>query len=287
MTLLTRCLAVLTCAALAACSSSSAPDAAPASPSPSPSAVAPGPSPSLSAQGPGGTHLALGDSVAAGVGADDPATSGYVPVLARRLAGRPACAAEPAACRLGVADLAVPGATTSSVLREQLPRALELLGSGSDVRLVTVTVGGNDVFVPVVRACARSVQDPECPRAVRASLALVDEGLDELLGRLAAAAAGTPVAVMTYYDPLPACRLAPLSPLAQQVLEGTAGEQGLNDVLRARAAEHGAVVVETGERLTPPDDFVGGLDCLHPSTSGHAEIAQAFLDAVGGRVSGP
>jgi lysophospholipase L1-like esterase len=31
-----------------------------------------------------------------------------------------------------------------------------------------------------------------------------------------------------------------------------------------------------------PDDFVGGLDCLHPSTSGHARIAEAFADAVAG-----
>ena len=114
----------------------------------------------------------------------------------------------------------------------------------------------------------------------------VGQALDELLGDLREAAGPTtPVAVMTYYDPLPACRLASLAPLAEQVLEGDGTSPGLNDVLRARAAEHGAVVVETGGRLTPPGDFVGGLDCLHPSSSGHARIAEAFRDAVGPRVT--
>ena len=289
VTLLLRCLAVLTCAALAACSST-APGAASSrrstgSPSAAPSSAAP-PSVLPPDAGPG-TYLALGDSVAAGVGADVPRTEGYVPVLARLLERRPPCGGPPDACRLRVVDLSVPGATTASLLRGQLPRALELLRNDSGVRLVTVTVGGNDVFLPVVQACGRSVQDPGCPRAVRASLAQVDAGVDELLRRLTDAAGSTPVAVMAYYDPLPACRLAALSPLAQQVLEGTGGEQGLNDILRERAAQHGAVVVETAQRLTPPRDFVGGLDCLHPSTSGHARIAQAFLDAVGGRVAGP
>jgi len=218
------------------------------------------------------TYLALGDSVAAGVGATSPETEGYVPVLARLLSDR---------IPLSARDLAVPGATTATLLREQLPVALGVLAGDSAVRLVTVTVGGNDVFVPVVQACGRSVEDPACPQAVRASVEQVDAGVDELLRRLAQAAGPrTTIAVMAYYDPLPACRLAPLAPLAEQVLEGTGQQQGLNDVLRTRAVQHGGVVVETAGRLTPPGDFVGGLDCLHPSSSGHARIASAFFDAV-------
>ncbi len=282
VTLLLRCLSVLTCVALAGCSSAAS-DAAPdRSPSSAPSSAA-APPPTAPVAG-GGTSLALGDSVAAGVGADAPRTDGYVPVLARLLERQPACSGASVVCRLRVVDLAVPGATTATLLREQLPRALDLLAEGSDVRLVTVTVGGNDVFLPVVQACTRSVQDPACPRAVRASLAQVDAGVDELLRRLTDAAGDAPVAVMAYYNPLPACHLAALAPLAEQVLEGTGDQQGLNDVLRERAEEHGAVLVETADRLSPPDDFVGGQDCLHPSTSGHARIAQAFLDAVGARV---
>ena len=114
-------------------------------------------------------------------------------------------------------------------------------------------------------------------------LPCVDAGVDRVLAELTGAVgAEATVAVMSYYDPLAACRLAPLQPVAVRVLEGTADQAGLNDVLRARAAEHGAVLVETRDLLRAPEDFVGGLDCLHPSTSGHARIAAAFAAAVSG-----
>ena len=233
------------------------------------------------------TYLALGDSVAAGVGAVAPETNGYVPVLAGLLGDRLGCDGTRApGCPVRLRNLSVAGATTSTLLRDQLPRALALVESEADVRLVTVTIGGNDVFLPVIRSCSRSVEDPACAQAVRDSLRRVEAGVDELLGTLSSAVGpGTTVAVMTYYDPLPSCRLAELQPLAEQVLEGTGTEPGLNDVLRVGAADHGALVVETADRLLPPGDFVGGLDCLHPSTSGHARIAQAFADTVDRQVA--
>ncbi len=267
---------------LAGCSSPDDRPAArpPVTPSVTPSATAPTSAPPT--PGSRTTYLALGDSVAAGTGADDPVRSGYVPVLAGLLSDRLGCddGARPG-CPVSVRNLAVPGATTETLLRDQLPTALQVLRQDGGVSTVTVTVGGNDVFVPILRACASSPQAPTCTAAVRAAIGEVDRGVDRLLTELSGAAGtGTTVAVMTYYDPLAACRLAPLQPLAAQVLEGTGTEDGLNDVLRARTAEHGAVVVETEPRLTSPQDFVGGLDCLHPSTSGHARIAEAFAEAL-------
>jgi lysophospholipase L1-like esterase len=264
---------------LAGCSSSSG-DQGTARPSAAPSAT---PSPSASPTAvTDPTYLALGDSVAAGIGAEDPARGGYVPVLADLLSHRLRCGEGQApGCPVQVRNLAVPGATTATLLRDQLPVALDVLGQDGGVRTVTVTIGGNDVFVPILRACAQSPQAPSCAEAVRAAISEVDGGVDRLLADLTGAAGPTTtVAVMTYYDPLAACRLAQLQPLAEQVLEGTAGEDGLNDVLRARAAEHGAVLVETRDLLRTPEDFVGGLDCLHPSASGHARIAEAFADVL-------
>lgn len=285
MDVLPRLAALTTALALAGCSSSAAqPSARPsATPSSTPSST-----PSATASPPAVTDptlLALGDSVAAGVGADDPARRGYVPVLAGLLSDRLGCDAGAAAarCPVGVQNLSVAGATTATLLRDQLPAALHALQAGGDVRVVTVTVGGNDVFGPILQVCSREPETPECAEAVRAAIAGVGAGVDRLLAGLTdAAGPETTVAVMTYYDSLPACRLAPLQPLAERVLEGTGAQDGLNDVLRARAAKHGAVVVETGARLVAPEDFVGGLDCLHPSTSGHARIAEAFADAVAG-----
>ncbi len=279
MTVLPRLAALGAALLLAGCSASG--DDPGAAPTATPSASA------TPTAGAAASYLALGDSVAAGTGADDPARTGYVPVLAGLLADRRGCDGGAApGCPVQVRNLSVPGATTDTLLRDQLPPALEALRGGG-VSTVTVTVGGNDVFVPVLRACAQTPEAPSCADAVRGAVGAVDQGVDRLLAELSAAGgADTTVAVMTYYDPLAACRLAPLQPLAEQVLEGRADQDGLNDVLRARAAEHGAVVVETAGRLAAPDDFVGGFDCLHPSTSGHAAIAEAFADAIADAVAG-
>ena len=241
----------------------------------SPSAPPPAPTPS--------TYLALGDSVAAGVGAAAPATGGYVPLLAALLSKQLGCADGLApGCPLSARNLAQSGATTASLLRSQMPQALEVLRTAPDVRLVTLTIGGNDVVEAAVRACAPDPAAPACGSAVTASLGRADQGIDEVLRTLAAAAGpDTTIAVMAYYNPSFACQLASLQPLADRVLEGAGQQPGLNDVLRARAAEHSALVVETRGRLTRRGDFVGGNDCLHPSGAGHGRIAEAFGEVVG------
>jgi lysophospholipase L1-like esterase len=229
------------------------------------------------------TYLALGDSVAAGVGAAAPATGGYVPLLAGLLSERLGCDARPApGCPLSVRNLAQSGATTATLLRGQMPQALELLRTTPDVRLVTLTIGGNDVVETAIGVCAPDPRAQACSDAVAASVRRADQGIDEALRTLTAAAGpDTTVAVMTYYNPTFACQLASLQPLAERVLEGAGQQPGLNDILRARAADHSALIVETRERLTARADFVGGNDCLHPSGAGHARIAEAFVEVVG------
>lgn len=263
---------------LAACTSGSTGDPAAAPPRPGARD-----SPAVSAS----TYVALGDSVAAGVGADEPTTGGYVPVLAGLLRERSGCGADD--CLL-VARLAAGGATTATVRQQQLPALRALLRRSPappPVRLVTLTVGGNDVFGPVLRSCALAATSPACATTAGAAVTAAGRGLDAVLDALDAAVPGATVAVMAYYDPLPACRLALLSPLAVRVLEGDGSRDGLNDVLRASAAAHDAVVVETRGLLTDRADLVGGDDCLHPSGQGHREIADAFDAAVGARVTAP
>lgn len=270
----------------AGCTSTPSPsaDVSPPAAQPAPSAsTSVQPSPAPPAAPAPSTYLALGDSVAAGVGAAAPATGGYVPLLAGLLSERLGCAEGAApGCPLSVRNLAQSGATTATLLRGQMPQALEVLRTAPDVRLVTLTIGGNDVVEAAVRGCAPDPAAPACGSAVAAALGRADAGIDEVLRTLATAAGpDTTVAVMAYYSSSFACQLASLQPLAERVLEGAGSQPGLNDILRERAADHSALVVETRERLSTRGDFVGGSDCLHPSGAGHARIAEAFLEVVG------
>ncbi|MGJ7441620.1 SGNH/GDSL hydrolase family protein [Aquipuribacter sp. MA13-6] len=93
------------------------------------------------AQQPGDVvHLALGDSLSQGIGSSSPATS-FVSVLAGDLAER-------TGERVRVVNLSVTGATTAELVRDQLPRFVELLAEleadGVPVGLVTVCIGAND-----------------------------------------------------------------------------------------------------------------------------------------------
>jgi lysophospholipase L1-like esterase len=241
------------------------------------SAAAPAPQPAA--------YLALGDSVAVGVGATNP-DNGYVALLHDTLeAARPCADTGALGCRIDLDNIAVSGATTTTLISGQLPGAVALLTDRrqtatplDDVRLVTLDIGGNDVFTPVITACAGGVS-ATCTATIAAELGQVADHYDTILSALRAAAGpDTTIAVMTYYNPLPGCPLAALSPLADLVLEGGGPvPAGLNDIIRASAARYGAVVAETGS-LIGASDLVG--DCLHPDDSGHAKIAGAFADAI-------
>ncbi len=233
------------------------------------------------------TYLALGDSVAAGVGATRPEV-GYVSRVADALRSARRCGDDQASsCLREAINLSVSGATTTTLIERQLPAAAALLqernGNGSaedDVRLVTLTIGGNDLFQPVIAAC----QDPTaplCASTVAARLQQVATNSAVILGRLRAAAGkDTTLAVTTYYNGLtaPGCPAAALSGLAQVVLEGGPGvPAGLNDILRQAARASGAVVVETAAVVQPAEIRP---DCLHPTDQGHADIAGAVTDRV-------
>jgi lysophospholipase L1-like esterase len=234
-------------------------------------------------------YLALGDSVAAGVGASDPAVTGYVPVLYDLLRDEPSCEllGRPGCRSLALDNLAVGGATSTTLLTGQLPVAEDELRAHNgdrnprnDVLVVTIDIGGNDVF-SVVSSCTAG-PTPRCLALVQARLASFDENFSQILSRLRAGAGpDTVIVAMTYYNPLGSCFRAALAPLADVVLEGGPGLEGLNDRIRRISAGNGVLVADT-YGLLGPGDLVGGTDCLHPNDAGHQKIAEAFAAALAG-----
>lgn len=240
------------------------------------------------------TYLALGDSVAAGVGASRPGL-GYVPLVADALRSARGCGDDQTlGCLRELVDLSVSGATTTTLIADQLPAATSLLQARNsnatptdDVRLITLTIGVNDLFRPVLAAC-QDPTAPACSTTVATQLQQVATNLGVVLGRLRAAAGrDTTIAVTAYYNGLaaPGCPAAALRGLAQVVLEGGPGvPAGINDIIRQTAAASGAVVVETAAVVAPAEVRP---DCLHPTDQGHADIAAAVTAAVLPTVVGP
>jgi len=254
-------------------------------------AIAPIGAAALTADPPAGAstplYLALGDSLAVGVGASNPSSTGYVPLLLDYLRGALSCdRGQSQLCpELQLLNLGQAGGTTTSLLQSQLPAALEALAARNgddnprnDVEVITVDIGGNDAAV-LNEICAGGIT-PQCVQGVQTTFGTIAQNLTTALAQLRTAAGpDTRIIVMTYFNSLIACDLAALAPLVDVLLEGGSGlNGGLNDLIRGTASVVGASVAET-YGLLGPGDLVGGSDCRHPVDSGYRIIADAFTAA--------
>lgn len=236
----------------------------------------------------GPVHLALGDSQAFGVGTPRPDRLGYVAVLNRWLTAVDCRDGNQSACpHLELEDLTVPGATTTSLITDQLPAAIQLIGqrnndlrADNDVIYITITIGGNDIFNAFQAKCLSGVTD-ECVLAITDAFETAGANLAQILGTLRVVAGpDTRIVISTYDNPLGACVLAPFETFGDLVLEGGPGFSiGFNDLIRLIAAATGAEVADMYGLLTV-DDWVGGQDCLHPDISGYHKMAGVLLDVL-------
>ena len=222
----------------------------------------------------GGTTavLALGDSLAAGVGASDPERTGYPALIRDRVAVLTGLEVE-------LINLAAPGETTDSLIAAgQLEAAVAVLASRDDVGLVTINIGGNDAF-GLVSVCAGGLT-PECGEATVLTFEAVGANLAETILRLRAAAVpGTPIVVGTYANALrnSGCEFNAAAGLADVLLDGSTAAGvavGLNDVIRGVALATGVAVADAFFALRDPDLFLA--DCLHYNDAGYAAYAARF-----------
>lgn len=183
-------------------------------------------------------YVALGDSISIDRYAGGPGRGG-ASLLARNRdddfpewSGRDLATTRP---ELGFALLATDGGTTSSLLDGQLPR---LEAGDVTPRIVTLTVGGNDVLAAY----------GDTPAALE-TVGVVRERVGRALDRVnALVGPGDPVVVGTVYDPSDGTAEAwrvglPAWPDVVQVLAE------LNAALRGVAGEHGAVVADIHGRF--------------------------------------
>ncbi len=236
--------------------------------------------------GPRELYVALGDSISIDLYAGGPGRGG-ASLLARNRdddfpdwRGRDLAATRP---ELGFALLATDGGTTGSLLDHQLPR---LEGSGALPRVVTLTVGGNDVL----GAYGDTRRALEIVGLVRGR---VERALDRL-GALVRP--GDPIIVGTVYDPSDGTAeawrvgLPPWDDVVDVLAE-------LNAALRAVAAARGAVVADIhgaflGHGLRagdpaqaaarPEDRALWYCNIIEPNAWGADAVRAAFWAALAG-----
>ena len=220
----------------------------------------------------GGVYVALGDSIAAGYGASDADTTSYVALVAAALRER-------FGPDLEMLSLAAGGHTTQDLINTQLAPALEALRQG-DVRLVTVTISGNDLSSlqtwPDAAACIQDVTKPPCP--VPEILAGTEERLSTILSRLREAGPDTALVIQVYQNFY--------SGTGHQYAQAAEQAFGLiNDLILRVAERYGILVADPGAAFAGRGgELTHILDPTpdsHPNDAGHQAIAEAFLDVLG------
>lgn len=225
----------------AACSGSSAPSATIHRPTATPSTVA---KPAVS-------YVALGASDAVGVGADDPNTQGYVPIIISRLPKGSA------ALNLGIS-----GILLHDALKQELPEV-----AAAQPTFITVWLVGNDF-----RDCT--------------SLQQYAVDLDTLLTGLhdqthaQVFVANTPdMSFLPYFQ-----RGAPQGGACVQgasVAQVHALVLQWNQVINPIVSKHGDVLVDLyNTDFVSHPDYISTHDGFHPSNSGYARLANLFWTQV-------
>jgi lysophospholipase L1-like esterase len=234
--------------------------------------------------------VAMGDSLAWGDGASVPTHTGYVPRLAGYFQGASHGGADE------LVNLSVRGASTGSLLVGQLPGAITLIADPStDTRVVTISVGGNDLLDLVNDAddpCVVAPSSPACNALVFLAMQGVATNMPQILGTLLAWLAADPgpekVFVLLPYNAFSGTG----HPLAEQIGFALRGADmaidcpananpanvGLDDILACTATYFDAVVVDSYplfEGRTLELTHMGEGFNVHPNDEGYEVIAKA------------
>jgi lysophospholipase L1-like esterase len=236
-------------------------------------------------------YIALGDSLAVGDGASDPSSTAYVPLFHEYL--REALESP----NLALMNLGDGGDTSAELIEHgHLTEAIHEIRArnfdespDNDVDVVTLDIGGNDLlglFQSLVMpgTCPdveTSMANAECLNALQGALDGLSENFDQALDELEQADPGLLVLTADLYNPFSDSGLS-FEELAELALEGRDGspfEEGLNDVVRSIAGEHGVAVADWyGSFQGNSAEFIAP-DRIHANDAGYRAITDALIAA--------
>lgn len=231
-------------------------------------------------------YLAIGDSLAFGVGASDASTMGYVGRAYESLRGSERYRES----GLDSINLSVPGATSTDLLLPggQLEMALEEITrrgddsspAANEVEIVSVDIGGNDLLSLVAPGspCLESSSVEPCRSAFGDVLSAIQNNLSEALQRLREAAPTAIIVVVDLYNPYSGTGdlREPIAEIGVGQANGVVGAVIADPELGVRAAPISQLFSGRGGQWIAPDG-------IHPNDNGHAVIAEVVLAAIADR----
>ena len=228
-------------------------------------------------------YIALGDSLAFGVGASDPAHKGYVGLTfdALRRSNRYLERG------LTLLNLGVPGATSSDLLlpggqmeqaiAEIKERQADTTSADDNVEIISVNIGGNDLLAlgSGDSPCISEPAGDACQERFNTMLATLEDNLSEVVQRLREAAPLADIVIVDLYNPFSGTG-APLELVADLAV------QQVNGVLRkvAEQPQFEAKLADLQPLFQGRSSQLIAADNLHPNDSGYALIAEALLAAI-------
>lgn len=231
-------------------------------------------------------YIAIGDSLAFGVGASDPASGGYVGLTYDGLRKSDRYKDRGLELlNLGVpgatsADLLLPGGQLEQAVAEVRERQEDTSSADDNVEIITVDIGGNDVL-GLATPDSPCVKDPlasDCQTLYEAMLDELEANLERVLHDLREAAPRATIVVLDLYSPL-----SGRGGGAELVADYAVG--GINEVTDLVAAGDDLDV-----RLAEVSPIFRGRaaplvaeDGIHPNDEGHALMAEVVLAAIEGR----
>lgn len=219
--------------------------------------------------------VALGDSLAASVGVDEP-RRGYVSRVHAEVQRRDGMA-------YGLRNFGVSGETTGTMIRNgQLDLATAYMAT-VEVAYVTIDVGSNDLLGHLGSAdCADDIDAPACLDRLDAAFATYQANLGVILDRLVEAAPNATIVYLTSYNPF------------SLGLAGGIGFENRSDEILEAFNAHGTALA--GDRGIVAADGFGPmqgttaatthmLDAepdIHPKGIGYDILAGSIIDAIYG-----
>jgi acyl-CoA thioesterase I len=230
-------------------------------------------------------YLALGDSLAVGVGASSPSTLSYVARAYESLRGSERYNDG----GLDLLNLGVAGATSADLAQAggQLDSAIAEIEArrendpaGDDVEIISLDIGGNDLLSLVApnSPCLESASVEPCRAAFGEVLSALQNNLAEALLRLRTAAPDAILVAVDLYNPYSGTGdlREPIAEIGIGQANGVIGAVTADPDLRVKTAFVFQLFSGRGLQWVAPDG-------IHPNDNGHAVIAEALLAAIDDR----